>query len=153
MSEAVTKETVSHVSKAIQEQYYIDTRKDPEESINELLDAILKLKSLLNDRSAWFEEITEELEQLTWFTDPDEEDLELIDKIFAGGKSVYSMWNKVYISSKQASLELDVASAEVKRLKVSLEDFNEALDDVKRVFFQLPNNPEFIALQQELKKL
>lgn len=120
-----------------------------EETVNSFLDAILSFKSKLLDKSGTILSIIEKMNKLTWFTNPDEESLMLLNDLISAAKDVHSSLIRQYVSLNLLQKK-GIAVNEIKVFKSSIDNLKESYEDLESVFFFLPEMPEFVDTTKQL---
>ena len=120
-----------------------------EEMVNKFLDKILELKNIIQQKSQDIAKINKKLEEITWFTDLDEECLMKVNEIISLCNDLHSSLIKFYIALNPF-IKKGIAKAEIKDLKEVISDLKESTQDVESRFFFLPNMPMFIETTKEL---
>jgi len=114
-----------------------------EEQINAFLDAIIDLKSVLNQKTQLIESINKRIEKITWFTDLDEDCLLLINDLISSARDLRTTLVRQYISLSSIRKK-GIAKEEIKNFKSAVDDLKEICDDLESVFFFLPQIPMFV---------
>lgn len=114
-----------------------------EEQINAFLDAIIDLKSILNQKTQVIETINERIEKITWFTNLDEGCLLLINDLISSARDLRITLVRQYISLSIIRKK-GIAKVEIKNFKSAIDDLKEICDDLESVFFFLPQMPLFV---------
>ena len=120
-----------------------------EQIVNTFLDKILELKRILDKKTQNITKLNTQLEELTWFSDLDDECLMKINEII-------SLCNDLHTSLLKYSVGLNpfikkgIAKAEIKELKEVIADLKEITQDVESRFFFLPQSPLFTETTKEL---
>ena len=114
-----------------------------EEQINAFLDAIIDLKSVLNQKTQLIESINKRIEKITWFTDLDEDCLLLLNDLISSARDLRTTLVRQYISLSSIRKK-GIAKEEIKNFKSAVDDLKEICDDLESVFFFLPQIPMFV---------
>jgi cell division septum initiation protein DivIVA len=114
-----------------------------EEQINAFLDAIIDLKSVLNQKTQVIESINERIEKITWFTDLDEDCLLLLNDLISSARDLRTTLVRQYVSLSTIRKK-GIAKEEIKNFKSAMDDLKEICDDMESVFFFLPKMPLFV---------
>ncbi|MGB0949522.1 MAG: hypothetical protein ACPGU0_05400, partial [Marinirhabdus sp.] len=114
-----------------------------EGAMNTFLDAILGFKSKITTKAKTIVSITERMDKLTWFTDPDEDSLMLLNDLIAAAKDVHSSLTRQYVSLAPLQKK-EIAKKEINGFKNSVDGLKEFYEDLESVFFFLPKMPEFV---------
>jgi hypothetical protein len=120
-----------------------------EEQINAFLDAIIDLKSILNNKTQVIESINERIEKITWFTDLDEECLLLLNDLISSAKDLRTTLVRQYVLLTPFRKK-GIAKEEIKNFKSAVDDLKEICDDLESVFFFLPKMPDFNETTKQL---
>lgn len=120
-----------------------------EDTMNTFLDAILSFKSKMADKAETISSITERMVKLTWFTNPDEESLMLLNDLISSAKDVHSSLIRQYVSLTPLRKK-GIAREEIKGFKNSIDELKESYEDLESVFFFLPEMPEFVETTKQL---
>lgn len=123
-----------------------------EAKINFFLDAILDFKKELKEKTEEIFELTNLIEKLTWFDDIEEECLKMINEIISLSKELRHSMVRQY-ATMSAIRRVNIAGAEIKDFKSSIDSLKEAYETLDLVFFELPNDTEFSELNKELSNL
>jgi len=119
------------------------------ERINSLLDSILNLKNLLNEKTEKINSFNEGIEVITWFNDLDEECYMLINDLISSIKDLHSSLIRQYVSMNSIR-EKGIAKDEIKAFKCSINDLKETFQDLESVFFFLPEMSDFKETTKQL---
>lgn len=122
------------------------------EQIDSFLDRILDLKKLLNSKTEKINGLIDEMEKLTWFSDVDQNELQLINDLISSAKDLRTTLIRLYFSTGVLRNK-DVANQEIQELKNSIDDLKESCEDLESRFFYLPEMPEFKETSKELSLL
>ncbi len=120
-----------------------------EESMNTFLDAIIGFKANMKEKTETISSITERMDKLTWFTNPDEESLMLLNDLISSAKDVHSSLIRQYVSLNPIRKK-GIARDEIKEFKNSIDELKESYEDLESVFFFLPEMPEFVETTKQL---
>ena len=120
-----------------------------EEIINTFLDRILELKRILDKKTQNITKLNTQLEELTWFSDLDDECLMKVNEIISLCNDLHSSLLKFYIGLNPI-IKKGIAKGEIKKLKEAIADLKEITQDVESRFFFLPQMPLFIKTTKEL---
>jgi len=116
---------------------------------NELLDAILDLKSSIKNKTKRIYDVNDNIEKLTWFNDLNEECLMLTNDLISAAKDLRSSLIRQYISLDFLRKK-GIAKEEIKDFKNSIDELKETYQDLESVFFYLPEIPEFVETTKQL---
>ncbi|ARV08286.1 hypothetical protein BTO05_01010 [Winogradskyella sp. PC-19] len=150
-------ECLSHKSKikdtfsSVRDFSYSEKRNPMSEDAmnNQLLDAILDLKSSIKNKTKRIYEVNHNIEKLTWFNDLDEECLMLTNDLISAAKDLRSSLIRQYISLDFLRKK-GIAKEEIKDFKNSIDELKETYQDLESVFFYLPEIPEFVETTKQL---
>jgi hypothetical protein len=120
-----------------------------EEIVNTFLDKILELKRILDKKTQNITKLNTQLEELTWFSDLDDECLMKVNEIISLCNDLHSSLLKFYIGLNPF-IKKGIAKAEIKELKEAIADLKEITQDVESRFFFLPQMPIFTETTKEL---
>lgn len=120
-----------------------------EERVNQFLDAILELKSKLQEKTGKLVDVIARMEQLTWFNNVDEEGLMVLNDLIAAAKDLRSSLVRQYVAITPLTKQ-GIAKQEIKDFKYAIDDLRESIEDLESVFFFLPEMPDF---KETTKKL
>ncbi len=150
-------ETLEYKSKisetfSVVRSFSFNEKKSPlmdEESMNTFLDAILGFKTNMKEKTETISSITERMDKLTWFTNPDEESLMLLNDLISAAKDVHSSLIRQYVSLTPIRKK-GIAREEIREFKNSIDELKESYEDLESVFFFLPEMPEFVETTKQL---
>ena len=120
-----------------------------EQIVNTFLDKILELKRILDKKTQNITKLNTQLEELTWFSDLDDECLMKINEIISLCNDLHSSLLKYYVGLNPF-IKKGIAKAEIKELKEVIADLKEITQDVESRFFFLPQSPLFTETTKEL---
>lgn len=120
-----------------------------EQIVNTFLDKILELKRILDKKTQNITKLNTQLEELTWFSDLDDEYLMKINEIISLCNDLHSSLLKYYVGLNPF-IKKGIAKAEIKELKEVIADLKEITQDVESRFFFLPQSPLFTETTKEL---
>jgi len=120
-----------------------------EEMVDTFLDTILEFKSKIQGKADKISYLTDSMEKLTWFTNPDEESLMLLNDLISAAKDVHSSLIRQYVSLG-VFIKKGMAVDEIKIFKHAIDDLKESYEDLESVFFFLPGMPNFVETTDEL---
>jgi hypothetical protein len=120
--------------------------------INKLLDTILEFKKAFNDKTNKISALVQEIEQITWYNNPDNESLMSINDLISSIRDLHSSFFRQYICLN-AILEKRIATAEIMKFKDSIDDLKDVASDLESRFFFLPKIENFQETSKELSLL
>lgn len=120
-----------------------------ETSIDEFLDVIIQVKGTLVNKSAKIIEISERMEEITWFTNLDEDGLLLLNDLISVAKDAESTLTRQYISLNSLRAQ-GIAKNEIKEFKYAIDTLKESYEDLESIFFFLPGMPDFVETTKKL---
>lgn len=120
-----------------------------EEPINEFLDAVNNFKSDIVSRTERINSIVLSLEKLTWGGEADDEVLMLINDLISSCKDLKSSLIRSYVSTTFLRKK-GIAKKEIKAFKASIDDLQEAFDDLESIYFHLPKIEGFTETTNQL---
>ncbi|MCF0056823.1 hypothetical protein [Dyadobacter sp. CY356] len=154
----VSEPNIKNLSKSFL-TYSIPTRseKKKEESIPQELLKLLKvkvgeLKDTIEMKEERIEKMISVLEKITWVTNPDAEEMQLIEGIVEDTKTYLNQEMK-FVSTVKPLVLKGFAKKEFRSFLGSVDDLREALQDVQSVFYTLPNNKDFYESLKDLEDL
>jgi ABC-type transporter Mla subunit MlaD len=124
-----------------------------EKNINKLLDDILDAKEFLQSNADEIGALVPKLEEVTWFTDIDEELLPSIEELITSLERLSKAMVRNYVSYNRFLTNHKVAKKELSNYKSVADEIGEIASDLRAIFFTLPSDKEFQALNQELSSL
>jgi len=151
MDYATVKTEINRTSREIRHISYTE-RKTFNDQVNDLLDKINALKIFLRDKTNIILSINSDLEHLTWYSNLDDECLELISGIIAMVKDLHSILIRYYVKFDDLRKK-GIAKDELKSFKAAIDDLKEINNDVESVFFELPFDKEFQDINHKLALL
>ena len=113
-----------------------------EQEINSFLDKINSFKEDLIAKTDRIDNINERLENLSWFTDLDDDSLMLLNDLISVAKDLRMTLVRQYVKMTVIRKK-GIANKEIKEFKSSIDDLKEICEDLESVFFSLPKMPEF----------
>lgn len=120
-----------------------------EEHINHFLDAILDLKSILNNKADKIYDINDKIEKLSWFNDLNDDCLMLINDLVSLAKDLRTTLIRQYIALNFLRKK-GIAKDEIKNFKNAIDELKEVSQDIESTFFFLPRMPDFVETTKEL---
>jgi hypothetical protein len=120
-----------------------------EVKINRLLDAILELKKIYTDKTITINSLVEKIEQITWFSDVDNDSLMKINDLISSIRDLHSSFLRQYISLNFFRSK-GIAKEEIKNFKASVDDLKDIASDLESRFFFLPDIDGFQETTKEL---
>lgn len=118
-------------------------KKTDDEIVNHFLDRILELQSNIDKDSEFLEELCRRFDELTWLdaSNLDEESMKLLNDTLSGTREIHRVLIKHYVFLNNNARQF--ASKQLKRLKRSLDEIKECVDDLEGTFFRLPQHENF----------
>ncbi len=120
-----------------------------EAKINKLLDKILEFKRSLTAKTDKINSLVESIEQITWFSEVDNDALMSINDLISSIRDLHSSLLRQYISMNLIRKK-GIALEEVKKFKISIDDLKEGATDLDSRFFFLPDIARFQETTKEL---
>ncbi len=120
-----------------------------EARMNKLLDEILAVKQVFSKKTDKINALVEEIEQLTWLSNLDDEALILINDLISSIRDLYLTLLRQYVSFNFIHSK-GIAKDEINDFKNAIEDLKEMASDLESTFFFLPNIPAFNEITKEL---
>jgi hypothetical protein len=117
--------------------------------MNKFLDRIIDFKQSLKIKTDKMEEIIENTEKITWFTNLDDDSLLIVNDLVSSIRNLHSSLNRQYISFLFIR-ERGIAKAEMNNFISAIDDLKEIANDLDSRFFFLLNNDEFDKITKEL---
>lgn len=133
----------------------VDIKINEQQKIDEFLDAIIKLRNFLNERSEWLENLEEQMGKLFRLdyhslTEDDFFTLEVIHKVC---QRLHSELMRSYAQLRPVREQSKIAKKEIARYKEAVDNFQEVNTDLHRAFLIFPHMPAFQKTDKELKAL
>jgi hypothetical protein len=113
------------------------------------LDAIIEFKTL-SVKTSKIENLIENIEQITWFNDLDNESLMLINDLISSIRDLHLSLARQYASFIRLK---GIAKKEIKNFKSATDDLKDIANDLDSRFFFLPNSDVFQQTSKELSLL
>jgi len=120
-----------------------------EAKINKFLYKILEFKRMFTEKTNKTNSLIENIEQITWFNNLDNESLMSINDLISSVRDLHSSLLRQYIFLNSLRSK-GIAKKEVKKFKASIDDLKEIAADLDSRFFFLPNIPDFQETTKEL---
>lgn len=120
-----------------------------EVKINKLLDTILEFKKVFNDKTNKINSLVEKTEQITWFSNLDNDALMSINDLISSIRDLHSSFFRQYHSLNFIRSK-GIAKEEIKKFKASIDDLKDVASDLESRFFFLPNINDFQETTKEL---
>ena len=124
-----------------------------EKHIKKILDDILDAKKFLQTNADEIGTLVPKLEEVTWFTDIDEELLPSVDELIITLERLAKAMVRNYASCSRFFAKHNVDKKELSAYKAVADEISEVASDLRAIFFTLPADEEFQALNQELSSL
>jgi len=113
-----------------------------EEKVNAFLDTILDFKTKIKNETKVIYDLNEKIESLTWYSNWDEECIQMLNDLIALCKDLRSSLNRQYYNMS-AIRKKGIAKVEIREFKNAINELRETYEDIESVFFFLPQIPEF----------
>jgi hypothetical protein len=123
-----------------------------EARINNLLDKILDFKNKLTEKTNKINSLVENIEEITWFNEVDNDNLMSINDLISAIRDLHSSLLRQYISLGFLRSK-GIAKDEIKNFKASVDDLKNVASDLESRFFFLPNIADFQETAKELSLL
>lgn len=120
-----------------------------EDRVNKFLDAINDFKNSLKHQTTRIYGVNEDIEQLTWLGDLNDECLMKINDLISSAKDLHSTLIRQYISMNILRKK-GIAKDVIKDYKNAVDELKESYQDLESVFFYLPEFPDFIETTKQL---
>lgn len=124
-----------------------------EDKTNAFLDSINLTQDFLSKTTPSIIILTEKLEEFSWFENVTEQNKFLIKIALLASEELTKSLSKSYIVLKKLYKPKDVLKEELKQYKEAIENLQETTNDIEMVFFELPNDTEFKAINEKLASL
>jgi hypothetical protein len=121
-----------------------------EQHINKILDSILDAKNFLQSNADGISEFLPRIEEVTWFTDVDEELLVEVNELTIALENLNKAMVKNYASHSRFFSKHNVDKKELRSYKAVADDVAELAGDLRAIFFALPEDQEFQELNEAL---
>lgn len=139
----------TRIEETFEEVRSFSFKEKKEPSIDRFLDAILDLKKMLKEKADKIFDISERMEGVTWYTDPDEESLILLNDLISSARDAHSTLIRQYVSLNPLRAK-SIAKTEIKTFKSAIDTLKETYEDLESVFFFLPEMPDFVETTKKL---
>jgi hypothetical protein len=151
MGATLNNEIQNAFQKVTMASYAINQSGQPyEELINEALDKIITAKKVLQDKTLVIQQLNQTLDLLTWIETPMEgQAMAQIHGIIVLCRQISKkLQDDIEFIKKSPKFEYcDVA---IEAFENEVDEFEEAVEDVNEIFFDIPNDLEFIALAKKI---
>lgn len=124
-----------------------------EDKTNAFLDSINLTQDFLSKTTPSIIILTEKLEEFSWFEDVTEQNKFLIKIALLASEELTKGLSKSYVVLKKLYQPKNVLKEELKQYKEAIENLQETTNDIEMVFFELPNDTEFKAINEKLASL
>lgn len=124
-----------------------------EDKTNAFLDSINLTQDFLSKTTPSIIILTEKLEEFSWFENVTEQNKFLIKIALLASKELTKGLSKSYVVLKKLYQPKNVLKEELKQYKEAIENLQETTNDIEMVFFELPNDTEFKAINEKLASL
>lgn len=122
-----------------------------EETVNNFLDQISSFRTSIEDKTNKLTDINSNLEKLSWFHTIDDECLELIKGLLNKTTSVHKKLIRSYVDMSWV-ITKGISTEAMRNFKIALDDLKEHNEDLKDLYFNLPDDTEFANRIQTLSK-
>lgn len=122
-----------------------------ETAINSFLDTILEVQKNIDSKTSILKSINGLYNKLSWFTDLDEESLNIIRDMVDRGKKTKTVLAKYYVNINKLR-KRNIVNNSLNCFKTEFDNFKEHLVDIEDLFFNLPSDDEYNELVNELSK-
>jgi len=129
----------------------VESVKTEEEVINGFLDQIIELNARIKQIYLPIEAIIPKLEKLSWFSDVEEVNEDIIE-IISLTKEYKSLLTKLYVVYNNSSVKRALKT-ELKNFKSGIDDLKETCEDLEFVFVDSKNDEEMIRLNKQISEL
>ncbi|MEL7247185.1 MAG: hypothetical protein AAFZ63_25130 [Bacteroidota bacterium] len=132
----------------------IKMKDDEQKQIDAFLDAIIKLREYLDERSEALEKLEEKLQKLfrVDYNTLTEKDFFALQMVYEVCKRINSKAKRLYANLRQVREE-GICKKAINRYRNATRTFEEIVVDMHRVFFEFPNMPAFQTSDEELKAI
>lgn len=120
--------------------------------INIHLDAILSVRNRIQVQNTDLSALIASAEALTWYEMPDSECLGMMQQLIARMHGLKDKYIRFYAGLADFRSQ-GIASEEIRQLCMLIDDLGETANDLYSVFFTLPADSEFQALNNRLRAL
>jgi hypothetical protein len=120
-----------------------------QKKINQLLDRILELRQMLDEKTNWILSINERLERITWYNDLDEECYMLLNDLISSLKDLHSSYIRQYVELNLIR-QKGIAKDNIKDFKNAVDELKVNYQDLESVFFFLPEMDDFVETTRQL---
>lgn len=124
-----------------------------EDKTNAFLDSINLTQDFLSKTTPSIIILTEKLEEFSWFENVTEQNKFLIKIALLASEELTKGLSKSYVVLKKLYQPKNVLKEELKQYKEAIENLQETTNDIEMVFFELPNDTEFKAINEKLASL
>lgn len=154
MSEVEYAEKISSIMSDVKTASYDEKREQPtEEQVNGFLEAISSLRNFLEEKTHKIDHLTNGLEELSWLTNLNEDNLKAINELISGARDLRRSLIKTYVRFNTKVKSRGMMVVEINNYKRSIDDLTETINDIESVYFYLPKNPDFLDVTSLLSKL
>lgn len=131
----------------------VETENSFEKKVNGLLDNINDAKRRLLKRTEEVNNLIPKIEELTWFTDVDEETLTEMKGLISNIKELYKLMLSFWVQVSRNFAKHQVAKTELKGYREAADEVREMAGDLEARFFTSPQDDEFQAIANTLNGL
>ena len=122
-----------------------------EEAVNDFLDQISAFRTSIEDKTNMLTNVNSNLGKLSWFHNVDDECLELIKRLLDKTNSVHKKLIRSYVNMSWV-ISKGIATEAMRSYKIALDDLKEHNEDLKDLYFNLPDDIEHTKRIQTLSK-
>ncbi len=127
-------------------------QKTEEELMNSFLDAINVIKKDLVTRTETIIDISERMEEVTWFNNLDQSTVQILNELIVLARDVHSSLIRNYVGLN-IFRQKGVAKNEITEFKNAIDFLKDVIDDLEFAFFSFPKDKEFQKVTAALEEL
>lgn len=129
------------------------SHRDEQASVNRLLDTINLVKGELQESYDRMATIPDEMRELAWFTNVDQEELSLLEMLFDVAEKHSHKMVVYYTDLGKVYTKLGLDRTLLRKYKAVADDLKEVVVDLRHRFIELPQDDEFMDLMQQLSEV